>query len=608
VSTFFERLRSPLWVSRIVFVVGLISLLSAYLPSIAVRTRLVREIIPDSFPAAATTGGAAIGVLLLILSRGLRRGKFRAWVIALLLTVLATGIHLLRGLQAEQAFVCVLLIVLLLTARKNFNAKPDPLSLRRLAAVVTIAPPFAIALGWLWLTIDRDGEAAHTTGWDRLAQAALGLLGIPGPVSFTSDRSATVAAVGLVVLGVLLVLLAFVTAMAPSDGPHRLTAEEDERVRALLDEWGWVDSLSYFSTRDDRAVVFSPTGRSAISYRVIGGVSFAAGDPLGHPDDWPQAVQAWLDEAKVYGWAPANLGVSERGAHVFHQAGLEVLEIGDEAIVHVSEFTLEGRAMRVVRQAISRTKRAGISVEVHRVRDLDAVQREQLRAKAIDWRGDTIERGFAMALGRFGQDRDDAGVVVVATAQDGEMVGLLSFVPWGDDALSLDLMRRTHEAPNGLVELMVSTLIEDADKLGISKISLNFAAFRSVFARGERLGAGPALRATRAILMWASHFAQIESLYRSNAKYRPEWVPRFLVYGDITDLPRVGTAVLRAEALVTAPEWWRRISRKAPRAGAVEEIPEILLGSSQLGESAPGTELPVQRTAEDIERRDRSSR
>ncbi|MFL6062492.1 MAG: phosphatidylglycerol lysyltransferase domain-containing protein [Marmoricola sp.] len=598
-STWFSSLRTPLWVSRVVFLVGAVSLASAYLPEIEARTRLVNELVPDSFPAAATTGGAAIGVLLIVLSRGLRRGKARAWWIALLLTSLATAIHLLRGLQAEQAFLCVLLIGLLLAARKNFTARPDPLSLQRVLAVVLVAPPAAIALGWIWLTIDSDGQASSTSGWDRVGQAALGLLGIPGPVDFTSTRSAAVAAVGLVVLGVGVVMLAIVTAMAPADGPHPITDEEDARVRAMLGEWGWVDSLAYFATRDDRSVVFSPTGRSAVSYRVIGGVSFSAGDPLGHPDDWPQAVAAWLEEARSFGWAPANLGCSERGAQIYHQAGLEVLEVGDEAIVHLDDFSLEGRQMRMVRQAISRNKRAGMTAQVHRVRDLDPELREALRAKAIAWRNDSIERGFAMALGRFGQTRDDDGVVVVARDEKRELVGMLSFVPWGDDGLSLDLMRRTQDSPNGLVELMVTTLLEEGEQLGISKISLNFAAFRSVFARGERLGAGPILRMWRAVLMWASRFAQIESLYRSNAKYRPEWVPRFLVYPDVTDLPRVATAVLRAEALLVAPDWYRRISRKPARAGAVEEIPEIteIAEIAEIAEITSDPVVPQQRAA-----------
>ncbi|MCW2754166.1 MAG: hypothetical protein JWQ32_1577 [Marmoricola sp.] len=574
------------------FAVGLVSLLSAYLPDIAARTGVIEEIVPDAFPAAATTGGAAIGVVLLVLSRGLRRGKARAWTVALLLTSLALAIHLLRDLQAEQAFLCFLLIILLVASRKNFTARPDPRSLRQVLGILVLGPLIGTALGWIWLTVRDKGQVPGTSGGDRLAQAALGLLGIPGPVGFTSDRAEAIVTVGLAVLGASVIVLAMVNALVPPGGPHRLTGEEDAELRRLLAEWGWVDSLGYFATRDDRSIVFSPTRRSAVSYRVIGGVSFSAGDPLGHPDDWPQAIAAWLAEARNFGWAPANLGSSERSAQVYHQAGLEVLEVGDEAILRVEEFTLEGRPMRIVRQAIARAQRAGLTVSVHRVADLSLEEKDELRARAIDWRDGSIERGFAMALGRFGQARDDAGTVVIAHDGSGAVAGFLSFVPWGDDGLSLDLMRRQPEAVNGIIELMVSTLMAEAESIGITKVSLNFSAFRSVFARGERLGAGPMLRAWRAILMWASRFAQIEALYRSNVKYRPEWVPRYLVYGDVTDLPRVATAVLRAEALVVAPDWYRRVSRKPSRAGAVEEIPAVDAGLAEPGVAEPGVAVP----------------
>jgi lysyl-tRNA synthetase class 2 len=590
-----------------VFIVGMVSLLSAYLPGIAARTRLIEEIVPDAFPAAATTGGAAIGVVLLVLSRGLRRGKARAWTVALLLTALATAIHLLRGLQAEQAFLCLLLIVLLLASRKNFTARPDPRSLRQVAGILVVGPLIGTALGWLWLAVDGNGQAPGTSAGDRFAQAALGLLGIPGPVEFTSSRSEAVVTVGLAVLGAAVIVLAVVNALVPSGGPHPLTGQEDAELRGLLAEWGWVDSLGYFATRDDRSVVFSPTRRSAVSYRVIGGVSFSAGDPLGHPDDWPQAVSAWLDEARHFGWAPANLGCSERGAHIYHQAGLEVLEVGDEAILRVEDFTLEGRPMRIVRQAIARARRAGLTVSVHRLADLSLKEKNELRTRAIEWRDGSIERGFAMALGRFGQARDDRGTVVIARDGSGAVSGFLSFVPWGDDALSLDLMRRHPDAVNGIVELMVSALMTEAESRGITKVSLNFSAFRSVFARGERLGAGPMLRAWRTVLLWASRFAQIEALYRSNVKYRPEWVPRYLVYGDVTDLPRVATAVLRAEALLVAPDWYRRLSRKPSRAGAVEEIPAVDAGLGVTEGPAPSVRAR-RRSARDSARYDTRGR
>ncbi|MEX0428554.1 phosphatidylglycerol lysyltransferase domain-containing protein [Nocardioides sp. DS6] len=554
--------QSPTWLSRIVLLVGVTCLLSTFAPGIAARAHLVREMVPDAFPAAAATGAAAIGVILIALSRALRRGKRRAWVLAVALSGLATVLHLLKGLEVLESLLCLGLTVLLLRSRRHFGARPDPRSGRRVAVVLAAGPLVATALGYLWLATDVDGQAGGTTAADRLWQALLGLLGVPGPVRFTSDGAFTRSEVGLAVLGAAVLFVAVVVAMQPADGPHPMTEDERGLVDALLARWGWIDSLAYFATRDERSAIFSPCGQAAVSYRVVGTTSLAAGDPVGNPAAWPAAIGAWLDEARAYGWTPANLGCSERGATAFDKAGLDVLELGDEAILHVDDFSLEGRTMRGVRQAVARTSRAGVTATCTRVQDLAPDVLDEVRVRAAAWREGSVERGFSMALGRFGEAADGDAVLVTATDAAGELVGLLHLVPWGDDALSLDLMRRSRESGNGVIELMVATLVEQAPRLGASKISLNFAVFRSVFARGERLGAGPVIRLWRALLLWASRFAQIESLYRANAKYHPEWAPRYLVFRTPADLPKVATAALRAEAFLVAPAWLRHLGRR----------------------------------------------
>ncbi|HEY4419050.1 MAG TPA: phosphatidylglycerol lysyltransferase domain-containing protein, partial [Pseudonocardia sp.] len=298
-------------------------------------------------------------------------------------------------------------------------------------------------------------------------------------------------------------------------------------------------------------------GGAAISYRVLGGVSLGGGDPVGNPDSWDSAIQAWMTEAKNNGWTPAVIGAGEAGARAFQRAGLEVLELGDEAILHAPRFTLDGREMRGVRQAVSRCEREGLSTEVRRIRDLPPEEVQHLRELAEEWREGNVERGFSMALGRFGEPEDGDAVVVLARDED-TPVGLLHFVPWGKDGLSLELMRRNRTSPNGVIETMVAGLMAEAPALGVERVSLNFAVFRGVLARGEQLGAGPTARLGRALLMGASKFWQIDSLYRSNDKYRPEWVPRYLVYPGTGDLAGVVTAALQAEAFVPTPMWNQR--------------------------------------------------
>jgi lysyl-tRNA synthetase class 2 len=338
----------------------------------------------------------------------------------------------------------------------------------------------------------------------------------------------------------------------------RLSPDDEQRMRGLLARYGEQDSLGYFALRRDKAVVWSPSGKACVAYRVVSGVMLASGDPLGDPEAWPGAIGAFLAMADEHAWTPAVMGCSEEAGTAWSRAGLAALEIGDEAVVNVADFTLEGRAMRNVRQALSRIERAGYTTRVCRVSDISPEERESLREQASAWRGAETERGFSMALGRFGEP-DDGDCIAVMAFQEERLRGFLHFVPWGRCGLSLDLMRRDRSADNGLNELLVVAALRAAPSYGITRLSLNFAVFRSALERGERLGAGPVSRAWRGLLVFASRWFQIESLYRFNAKFRPVWEPRFVCYATARDLPRVAVAALEAEAFLVWPRLpWAR--------------------------------------------------
>ena len=218
--------------------------------------------------------------------------------------------------------------------------------------------------------------------------------------------------------------------------------------------------------------------------------------------------------------------------------------------------------MRNVRQMVSRVCRQGYIAEIRRVADIPEAEITRLVRQADSWRGNPTERGFSMALGRVG-GRDDGRCVIATATQDGVLRAMLHFVPWGSDGLSLDLMRRDRSAAPGLNDFMIVEAVKAAGDLGVKRISLNFAVFRAALERGERIGAGPVLRAWRSVLIFLSRWFQIESLYKFNAKFSPQWVPRFLVFPSTRDTPRIGLAALEAEAFLVWPTIEvRRIARQ----------------------------------------------
>jgi lysyl-tRNA synthetase class 2 len=271
------------------------------------------------------------------------------------------------------------------------------------------------------------------------------------------------------------------------------------------------------------------------------------------------------------------MGCGELGAEIWcREGGFTALELGDEAVVEVAGFTLEGRAMRNVRQMVARVCRQGYVADIRRVADIDRDEIDRIVTRADSWRGSPTERGFSMALGRVGDARDGQCVVATAT-ENGVLRALLHFVPWGSDGLSLDLMRRDRSAQPGVNDFLIVEAIKAAHALGVKRISLNFAVFRAALERGERIGAGPVLRAWRRVLLFMSRWFQIESLYKFNAKFCPLWVPRFFVFTGTKDALRVGVAAMEAEAFLVWPRLeLRRLARKLGLARARRRLRRLL--------------------------------
>jgi len=545
--------RFAVWYLRLV---AFVNFLSAVWVSLGQDVRRHNQ--EDLFTPYLLTAGFASGVFTAFLAITMRRRKRAAWLLNLglsgaFLALLAFAMVFPEIRRHPQNWVSLALtaafVGALLLGRREFYAKGDGANPKLAAAVGAGGLLASSLLAALLVTVTNERHSPFAACW------RYGTLRLVSITDFRSPGIATPNWVDVTVNGLSTVLLLAVlyAAFRSRRAVDPLTDDDEKRLRELLDRHGDRDSLGYFALRREKSVVWSPSGKAAVAYRVVGGVALASGDPLGDPEAWPGAIEPWLDRARAHGWLPAVMGASEEAGTVYARHGLDALELGDEALVEVAEFTLEGRAMRTVRQAHNRVRRAGYAVRIRRHEEIPAGEMAALVKRADDWRDGATERGFSMALGRLGDARDGRCVMLECTDADGELRALLSFVPWGPHGLSLDLMRRDRDSDNGLVEFMVIELLLRAHEMGITQVSLNFAMFRSVFERGGRLGAGPVLRLWRSLLSFFSRWWQIESLYRANAKYRPIWEPRFLLFEKSADLPRIGLASARAEGFLELP-------------------------------------------------------
>jgi lysyl-tRNA synthetase class 2 len=547
--------RVPGTLATLFAVIAWLCALLALIPLLRNRTEPIK--VAAEYLAIPIRPNLAYAAFLGLIAASLRRRTRMSWYAVVLFYFGPSFLLSVVGGFIEpplfiSAAVLFTLLAFAFAARREFTARLEPgngwRALGTLVVGFTAASLLACALVWAF-----PGTLGGSL--DRIAWAVnhvLGSLGNAASLEIVGRPPAIVTFLcgllgGLAFLGAAWVLF------RPTRTHAYLDPVQERRIRELLDASGERDSLGYFATRRDKAAIFSPSGKAAVTYRVVFGASLASGDPIGDPEAWPQAIEAWLTEARQYAWTPGVLGASETGAVAFARAGLDALQLGDEAIIDVDEFSIEGRPMRGVRQAVRRIEKSGYTSRIRRHSELSGEEMAQVLASAEAWRDTESERGFSMALGRLGDPADGRCVLVEAIDDRGELHALLSFVPWGERGLSLDLMRRDRTSDNGLVEFMVVELVQACRRLGVDRISLNFAMFRAVFEEGGRIGAGPVIRLARSVLLFFSRWWQLESLYRSNAKYRPDWEPRLLCFRSSRDLPRISVAMGIAEGFVAVP-------------------------------------------------------
>ncbi|MBV9659974.1 MAG: DUF2156 domain-containing protein, partial [Acidimicrobiales bacterium] len=526
--------------AALLVVVGFISLVSAMSDPLRDRLNILRDLFPLVVPETAAAVAAFVGVALIVLARGIRRGQRRAWVVvqALLLTIAV--LNLVKGVDVEESVIALVMAFGLWTYRSSFRARTDVVKLGRGLAAVATAAVLTVTAGTVAIEVSAAvNHARHRTPWPRALEATLyRMVGssriiLPHRVNrFLAPTMAT-ATIGLVLALVIVLFRPVVARRLASAPPLAHTGPDDlSRARAVTARHG-SGTLDYFALRPDKDFFF--WGDTVVAYAVYGGVCLVSPDPIGPVAEREEAWRAFRRHVDSHGWALGGLGIGEEWLPIYRATGMHDLYVGDEAVVRVDRFSLEGGRFKGLRQAVNRIAKYGYHISFHDPTRLDPELRRALEGVMTKSRRGDVERGFSMTLGRvFDPDDDGLLLAVVHAPSDGDSLGppvaFCQYVPApGIGGYSLDLMRRDNgEHPNGLIDFAVVETIREVKARGGQGLGLNFATMRAVLA-GEA-GEGVSQRVQAWLLRRMGDSMQIESLWRFNAKFDPDWQPRYAIY------------------------------------------------------------------------------
>ena len=536
------------------FITGVLNLVAALTPPLHSRLQDLLTIVPLGVAQSAQAITAIAGVALIMLARSLRRGQRRAWRWSSGILALTVFTHLARGEAIASTLISLAVLVLLVLRRHDFEATGDGDGTRHVWPRVLALAAVGVATSVVSVEVSSPRHLLPST-W-RVIQACterlVGVNSIALPDNVNDFVQPSLFALGIVLIVILLynVTRPVVDRRLSEHATSRERRLIELRARDIVKRYGR-GTLDYFALRDDKQFFFFRD--SLVAYAVYGGVALISPDPIGPPTDRADVFAAFRDFAESRGWTTAIVGAGDEWLPTYRSAGYHHIYVGDEALVDCTTFSLEGGKMKSLRQAVGRLSKKGYTVEFIDPAHIDPAKVPPLLALIAMLRRGDGERGFSMMLGRLFHEKDQGLLLTVVYGPDGTPAACCQFVPTpATGGFSLDLMRRDPgDHPNGLIDYALCETIRHLGERGVTRLSLNFAAFRSVL-DGEK-GDGVWMKVERWALRRLSGILPIETLWSFNNKYQPSWNPRYLVYPAVESFVPVVAAVLRAESLTEIP-------------------------------------------------------
>jgi phosphatidylglycerol lysyltransferase len=566
---------------------GFVDLLSALLSHPPERLLALRHFVPTELLDTSRTFTLLAGALLLVTAWGLRRGKRRAYVTALLLCAVSVPLNVLKALDLEEAVVATGLMFLLGISAEAFRVKSRGLSM---ASFRSGAAWFAVALvayvgAGEWVLKANYGIG---TSW-RLAfqDAGYSLLGIGDPVTivtrqlpFAEHRMLTWYHRSLPLLGLAFVVFVAIGSLRPARHRRRHQAAA-ERVDRLLRAHG-DSTVSAFALADDADYFFSRNDRAVIAYRFESDTLLAIGDPIGPAEELEPLLHDFDAYCRERDWQYAFFQARPERLELYRALGWRWLHIGEDPVLWTERFTLSGGAVGAVRRAVSKAEQAGLVVR-HFVPGVNPFGRDsgdeligELRAISEEWLHAHPGGEKSFCMGRFDPHHlPQVWLSVAWNPARGRVEGFTTWEPiWARRGWSLDLMRRRADAAPGTMDLLVVKAVEAAKERGDAMLSLSLSALARVGQESapegpsERPGEAETDRAREFLSQHLARFYDFKGLFQWKRKFDPEFEDRYLVYPGGLALPRVALALARAQSPGGFSSYLRQLLPARPGAGS----------------------------------------
>jgi phosphatidylglycerol lysyltransferase len=525
----------------LVFALGIINILSVVTPPIAERLKLLHEFIPLNSIYATNVMVLLIGMILLVTAAFLIRGQRNAWILAMVLAVLSLVGHLFKALDYEEAILAASVIVVLLVSMKQYRLKTSSQLFQlglKTTALIFLA---VIAFGFIgFYFIDKRHLGLDFSWRQSLLFACRNFVlmndnGIKPLTRFGHEFIWMAHFLGFIAWGFLVF-----TIVKPYFHLKHAVVTSRERAHELVERFG--DSpVDHFKTYRDKLFYFSDNFEAFVAYRIANGFAIVLEEPVCADDYKIPVLKEFERHCRKMSLKTAFYRVDETGMSYFSYLKKRKLLIGQEAVLELDKFTLEGREKKSLRNGLNSLKKKGYTTSVCSAPQSDELTSE-LKEVSDEWLRHYGKKEIVFSQGIFDEKEIAQQDVIIIRDELGRIQAFLNIIPdFAPEECTYDLIRKKAEAPGGCMDALIIELVKYAKDKKMKWLNLGLVPMA-----GIEQPENTAERLIRYAYEKIKRFRHYTGLREFKEKYATSWVNKYLVYENDFDLIQLPAALNKA--------------------------------------------------------------
>ncbi|HQH22918.1 MAG TPA: phosphatidylglycerol lysyltransferase domain-containing protein [Bacteroidales bacterium] len=528
----------------LIFTLGLINIISSITPAISERIHILEDLIPVNAIVASNYFVFIAGAFMLLTAVFMLRGSRNAWWIGLILSIVSCIGHLTKAIDYEEASIALIMVIILIFSRKEYNLKSNP----RLHTVGIWSSVLSMTVVLIYGTIgfyflDEKHFGADFNLWQSIIYSIKNFILIGSPDLVPGSHFAKYFLISMNINGLLTFSFLFYTIIRPYFLKVSPAPEELDNAKRLVEIYG-SSALDYFKTYRDKMIFFTEKRDSFISYRTAGNYAVVLENPVAaNQAAMEQCIILFDKFCYVNGLKNIFYRVPEETLQIYKSLSRKCLFLGQEGVVDLGLFTLEGGKNKALRNAINKVIDGGLKSSIHTPPIMDGLL-QKLKTVSDEWLRSTRRNEIIFSQGMFDWNELKKQTIITVENPEGKVIAFLNIIPdYKQGEATYDLIRRTDDAPHGVLDFMLVELFRYLKSQNYLTVNLGFAPLggitdphtfqeRSMKFAYERL----------------KSFAHFKGLRNYKEKFFPVWYNKYLIYAndyDLLEIPAILAKVIQ---------------------------------------------------------------